>query len=339
MATLTAPDAESLSYTWDGFLNTGVTWSGPINGSLSRTFDDNFRVTALSVNGSSINYGYDNDGLLTSAGDETVTRDPTDGLITGSTLGGVTTGMVYDGFGEPLADTLTDGAQTLYSVGYTRDNVGRITQKTETVNGSTNTWIYGYDQEGRLDAVTENGNPVAAYGYDQNGNRVSVNAAMIAGYDNQDRLLTYGSNSYTYNANGELLTKSNSSGTTSYTWDALGNLLEVKLPNGTDITYLYDGQNRRIGKEVNGKLTEGFLYDGQLEPVAELDGSGNIVEQFVYGTRLNVPDYIIKGGVEYRVIADQVSSPILIVNANTGAIVEQIGYDAWGNVISDSNPG
>ncbi|HKU17909.1 MAG TPA: RHS repeat-associated core domain-containing protein, partial [Candidatus Saccharimonadales bacterium] len=33
------------------------------------------------------------------------------------------------------------------------------------------------------------------------------------------------------------------------------------------------------------------------------------------------------------------SSPILIVNANTGAIVEQIGYDAWGNVISDSNPG
>ncbi|HKU17908.1 MAG TPA: hypothetical protein VJP80_01410, partial [Candidatus Saccharimonadales bacterium] len=86
------------------------------------------------------------------------------------------------------------------------------------MNGTTNTSIYGYDQEGRLDAVTENGNPVASYGYDQNGNRVSVNAAMIAGYDNQDRLLTYGSNSYTYNANGELLTKTTPTGTTDYTW-------------------------------------------------------------------------------------------------------------------------
>ena len=47
-----------------------------------------------------------------------------------------------------------------------------------------------------------------------------------------------GNNSYTYNANGERLTKTNSTGTTSYMWDALGNLLGVKLPNGTDITYL-----------------------------------------------------------------------------------------------------
>ena len=47
----------------------------------------------------------------------------------------------------------------------------------------------------------------------------------------------------------------------------------------------------------------------------------------------------MKGGVEYRVIADQVGSPVLIVNASTGTIAEQISYDAWGNVTSDSNPG
>ena len=59
-----------------------------------------------------------------------------------------------------------------------------------------------------------------------------------------------------------------------------------------------------MGKEVNGVLVEGFLYDGQLEPVAELDGSGNIVEQFVYGTRANVPDYILTTGQVYRVISN-----------------------------------
>ncbi|HKV96970.1 MAG TPA: hypothetical protein VJR90_05720 [Gammaproteobacteria bacterium] len=86
-------------------------------------------------------------------------------------------------------------------------------------------------------------------------------------------------------------------------------------------------------------FTKWLLCDGQLEPVAEFDGSGNVVEQFVYGTRPNVPDYIMKGGVEYRVVADQAGSPVLIVNASTGAVAEQITYDAWGNVTSDSNPG
>ena len=73
--------------------------------------------------------------------------------------------------------------------------------------------------------------------------------------------------------------------------------------------------------------------------MAELDSSGNVVEQFVYGARPNVPDYILRDGVEYRVISDQVGSPVLIMNASTGAIAEQISYDAWGNVTSDTNPG
>ena len=89
---------------------------------------------------------------------------------------------------------------------------------------------------------------------------------------------------------------------------------------------------------MNGTLTEGFLYDGQLNPVAELDGSGNIVEQFVYGTRPNVPDVILKNGEVYQVISNQVGSPVLIINAATGSIAEQISYDAWGNITSDSNP-
>ena len=52
-----------------------------------------------------------------------------------------------------------------------------------------------------------------------------------------------------------------------------------------------DGQNRRIGKKVNGTLVQGFLYQNQLNPVAELDGSGAVVARFIYAANANVPEY------------------------------------------------
>ena len=38
------------------------------------------------------------------------------------------------------------------------------------------------------------------------------------------------------------------------------------------------------------------FYKDQLNPTAELDGAGNMVARFVYGTKSNVPDYVVKGG-------------------------------------------
>ncbi|MBI5024960.1 MAG: hypothetical protein HZC18_08220 [Candidatus Omnitrophica bacterium] len=106
-------------------------------------------------------------------------------------------------------------------------------------------------------------------------------------------MLNYGGNAYTYTANGELLTKTTAGQTTTYDYDLFGNLMSVGLPSGTNIEYIIDGQNRRIGKKVNGTLVQGFLYQNQLNPVAEIDGSGSIVGRFVYGTKGNVPDYRI----------------------------------------------
>jgi RHS repeat-associated protein len=255
---------------------------------------------------------------------------------------GTATGLLPGGIGAQVSGTLTltaPAASGVFDVTYTRDNLGRITTKTETENGVTTTWGYGYDSQGRLQNVTDNGVTIATYGYDANGNRTTVNGQTVATYDDQDRLLTYGQNSYTYTANGDLLTKTTPDGTTQYTYDVMGNLTEVKLPDGTDIQYVIDGQNRRVGKKVNGALTDGFLYQNQLNPVAELDSSGNVIERFVYGSRPNMPDYIIKDGTTYRVISDQLGSPRLIVNTTTGAVAEQIDYDAWGNVTNDTNPG
>jgi len=138
---------------------------------------------------------------------------------------------------------------------------------------------------------------------------------------------------------GELATKTVGTNTTTYTYDELGNLTRVVLPSGTQIDYLIDGQNRRIGKKIGGVLTQGYLYDGQLRLVAELDGAGNLVSRFVYGTKANVPDYMIKGGVTYRIITDHLGSTRLMVDVATGTVAQQLDYDEFGNVLTDTNPG
>ena len=119
----------------------------------------------------------------------------------------------------------------------------------------------------------------------------------------------------------------------------LGNLKSVVGPTGFTIEYLVDGQNRRIGKKVNGTLTQGFLYQNQLNPVAELDGAGNVVARFVYGTKANVPDYLIKAGVTYRIISDHLGSPRQVLESTTGLAVQRMDYDEFGTVLLDTNPG
>jgi len=70
-----------------------------------------------------------------------------------------------------------------------------------------------------------------------------------------------------------------------------------------------------------------------------LDGSNQVVSRFIYGTKINVPDYMVKGGNTYRIVSDHLGSSRLVVNIADGTMAQRIDYDTWGNVISDTNPG
>jgi RHS repeat-associated protein len=174
-----------------------------------------------------------------------------------------------------------------------------------------------------------------------NGNRLHLttpSGTLNGTYDAQDRLTTYGANSYTYGANGELKTKTDATGTTSYNYDALGNLTALTVPDGTQIAYVIDGQNRRVGKKVNGVLVQGFLYQGR-RPVAELDGNQQVVSRFVYATRAHIPHYLIKSGITYRLVSDHLGSVRLVVNTSDGTVAQRINYDEFGHVTQNSAPG
>jgi RHS repeat-associated protein len=90
---------------------------------------------------------------------------------------------------------------------------------------------------------------------------------------------------------------------------------------------------------VDGQLTRGWLWDGELRPIAELDGSGVVLSRFVYGERPNVPEYMVRGGRTYRLIHDHLGSIRMVVDAHSGEVLQQLAYNSWGRVIQDSNPG
>ncbi|NLG85588.1 MAG: RHS repeat protein, partial [Firmicutes bacterium] len=320
-----AVDGGALTYTYAGSLLTGGRWQGQINGSVEYGYDSNFRVKSLTINGTKlVDYDYDRDGLLVRAGNLALTRDSANGLLVSTQLSNITDEYTYNSFGEMTDYVARYQGTELYRVHQEMDGLGRITRNVETVLGETHTFEYGYDQAGRLVDVCKDGVLISHYDYDPNGNRlahVNPSGTSYGTYDDQDRMLSYGDAVYEYTANGELLRKTDTQGTTQYTYDVLGNLTSVVLPDGTRIDYIVDGQNRRIGKKVNGVLVQGFLYQDWLEPVAELDGAANVVVRFVYASRSHVPDYMVKNGVVYRIISDHLGSVRLVVDVATGQVV------------------
>ena len=338
LTTLTTPIV-TLGYVYDGGLIKQETFAGAVNSTLDRTFDADLRVSSVAVNNSSVSFTYDRDSLVTHAGALAISRSPTSGFVTGSTLGSIATTTAYNTFGDLASFSASFSASALYGFTLGYDQLNRVTSKTETLGGGTVSNLYGYDLAGRLQTVTQNGQLVRTYDYDPNGNRIRVNGASVATYDDQDRMTRYGTANYVYGANGELSQKIDGPSTTRYVYDVFGNLRSVTLPDGTKIDYLVDGRNRRIGKKLNGSLVQAFVYEGQLRIAAELSGTGAVVSRFVYATKMNVPEYMVKSGATYRVITDHLGSVRLVVDVSSGAIAQRIDYDEWGNVTADSNPG
>jgi RHS repeat-associated protein len=76
-----------------------------------------------------------------------------------------------------------------------------------------------------------------------------------------------------------------------------------------------------------------------MEPPTRDHGSKTLVATFVYGTHVNVPEVIVKGGTTYRIVHDHLGSPRLVIDQSTGSVAERVDYDEWGIVTLDTNPG
>jgi RHS repeat-associated protein len=332
---------EKVTYTYDGSLLKTDTRKGLLNQIIGYGYNNNFWFTSLSYAGSSQSYTYDNDGLLTGTGSITIARNAQNRLPVMVSDGTLINSRTFSGYGELDGAAYTIGGASKYSYSLTRDLAGRITQKTEMLEGVPDTFDYGYDANGRMTEVKKNGAVIETYTYDANGNRLSemntrrgINRSYSVSYE--DQVIRAGSETYQFDVDGFMTQKTAAAGTLRTSYSSRGELLSVTLPSDTIITYDHDPMGRRIGKRVNGTITEKYLWKDAVTLLAVYDASDTLIMRFNYADG-RMPVSITYNGGTYYLAFDQVGSPKAVFD-NSGNIVKKIDYDSFGSIISDTNP-
>jgi RHS repeat-associated protein len=336
---------EEISYGYDGSLVTSITATGTLNQAATYTYNNDFQIETYRYAGQTENFGYDNDGLLTGAGRFSIARNVGNGLPETVIGGALSFARGFNRYGELDAEdySVNNKNTASWSVGQ-RDGVGRILEKTESVDGITSNYVYSYDPSGRLLTVIKNNVLVEEYRYDPQGTGTRVyemNAlrgisGRVMSYSDEDHLLTAGDTSYQYDLDGFLTTKTRGAEVTAYTYSSRGELLRVVLPDEKTIEYIHDPLGRRIAKRVNGAVVEKYLWQGMTRLLAVYDGSDNLIMRFEYADH-RVPYAAVIEGLTYYLTYDQVGS-LRAVADGTGNVVKRIDYDSFGNITNDSEP-
>src|SRR5699024_8553508 len=61
-----------------------------------------------------------------------------------------------------------------------------------------------------------------------------------------------------------------------------GSVERVTLPDGTVVEYVLDGMNRRVGRLLDGEVTDYFTYHDALRPAAQYTADGELAAAFFY---------------------------------------------------------
>jgi RHS repeat-associated protein len=310
---------------------------------ISRTLQGN-----SSTPSSTITTTLNDDDMPTQIGAMTLSYSYPSGRLSATSLDKISDSRNYDSYGNLNSYTAiytpTSGpVQTLYSYSLTRDVMSRISSKSETVLGVTNVYDYSFDTAGRLITVLKNSLPYSSYTYDSNGNRTSgthAGTAFTATFDDQDRMHTYNTRVYSYNANGDnTQIEWNTTETSHFSYDAIGNLINSTMPDATELTFAYSGNNEQVRVAVDGVTSTRRIYENKLKIAGEFTDSGIVTKEFVFGTNVNSPDYMINGGIIYRFLKDHLGSPRLVVKVSDGTVSQKIDYTEFGKITGDTSPG
>lgn len=309
---------------------------------LEYTYDSAGRRTSVTDQlGYRIDYAYNDDGLL-----ESVTKDGA----------GEIAHYTYDNMQRLVKKALGNGVYTIneYDIAsrlvrltnYSADNqvLSQFTYEFNSLNRRTKmttvdgVWTYGYDKSGQLISArfTSSSADLAdkeiTYVYDNAGNRISetVNSTTTnyAVNNMNQYILQPGSMTFAYDADGNLISKSDGTSTWQYFYDAENRLVSSTGPDGTT-EYQYDGLGNLTAVNKNGSIKH-YLIDpaGLGNLVGEYDDTGNLVTRYDYGLGLLSKDndyYTFDGNGNTSEMTDP-----------TDQIVNAYGYEPFGKALYSS---
>jgi len=285
-------------------------------------------------------YAYDLAGrltALTTPASQTITLayDASGRLDTISFPNGVVSDYGYDTQGRLNTLTHTLGVNPSFvDFGYTYNPVGNILSIVDQVT-SLQTRTFAYDALQRLKSDGTTGTP-ESYDYDLTGNRTTSFLSTLHTHDDANRLLEDDQFTYTYDANGNLATKTDktTSDVTTYTWDAQDQLVQITFPDTTTATYRYDGLGRRIEKNVNGSITR-YIYDGE-DIVLEYDGTNTFVARYSHGQQTDQPLAVQRAGVGFFYYHADHQGSITHLTDSSGLVANSYQYDSYGRTLTVS---
>jgi RHS repeat-associated protein len=318
------------SYSYDAASNrTGFT--DPENGSTTYAYDTLNRLQTLTPPSAftSGNFGFGYDALSRRT---SLTRPNS-----------VNTSYSYDnGCGlylEPantlsrlLSVTHAKSGTTLDGASYAVDNAGNRTSRTPQPSGTASN--FSYDAIYELTQVTQGGSTTESYTYDPVGNRLSSLNLSPYSYNTSNELTSTPNATYTYDNNGNTLTKVVGSNTTQYFWDYENRMSSVTLPgSGGTVQFKYDPFGRRIYKSSSSG-TSVFAYDGD-NLIEETNSSGTAVARYSQGLNIDEPLAMLRSGATSFYHADGLGSITSLTNSS-GAIAQTYTFDSFGNLTNSS---
>jgi len=159
------------------------------------------------------------------------------------------------------------------------------------------------------------------------------------GYDAIHELLSatqagIGTESYTYDANGNTTSKTDSTGATTYSWDYENRLTSATLPgSGGTVSYRYDPFGRRIYKSSTSGTS---IYTYDLDNVVEeTNSAGAAVARYSQSVTIDEPLAELRSGATSFYEQDGLGSVTSLSNA-AGAVASNYTYDSFGNLVATS---
>jgi RHS repeat-associated protein len=328
---------------------------------LTNTFDRFGNRTQLQTPYGSFGYTFDAGNLLTNVSNPfgenfAFTFDAANRLKTITRSGSVTT-MDFDQNSFMTSIVHKRGATTVTQALYTADAVGNKITKT-TPEGVHN---YSYDENYQLKTATnpEGGTEFGSeiFNYDSLGNRTNDQLGAYA-YDlKKQRLVEDHQNFYSYDNNGNIVTKSRKgmNGTSvNYIYSSDNQLVEVQFFENylavKNVFYRYDALGRRTQRTVvhatnpSAPVSRVWVYDGS-EMIAEHDGELNHLATYTQSTMrtddtlaVRVTSAGVSAGLAqasgtYNYLKDTLGS-VAAVTDNAGNLVQRYVYSSFGKIIS-----